>query len=96
MNRVAIVTGGTRGIGEAISIALRDMGLKVAANYCGDDAKAQAFTEKTGIATYKWDVSDHEACLAGVEKVEHDLGPVDVVVNNAGITRDGTLLKHDL
>lgn len=94
MNRVAIVTGGTRGIGEAISIALRDMGLKVAANYCGDDAKAQAFTEKTGIPTYKWDVSDHEACLAGVEKVEHDLGPVDVVVNNAGITRDGTLLKQ--
>jgi acetoacetyl-CoA reductase len=94
MNRVAIVTGGTRGIGEAISIALRDMGLKVAANYCGDDAKAQAFTEKTGIATYKWDVCDHEACLANVEKIEHDLGPVDVVVNNAGITRDGTLLKQ--
>ncbi len=94
MNRVAIVTGGTRGIGEAISIALRDMGLKVAANYCGDDTKARAFTEKTGIAAYKWDVSDHEACLAGVEKVEHDLGPVDVVVNNAGITRDGTLLKQ--
>src|SRR5579859_1615501 len=94
MNRVAIVTGGTRGIGEAISIALRDMGLKVAANYCGDDAKAQVFTEKTGIATYKWDVCDHEACLAGVEKIEHDLGPVDVIVNNAGITRDGTILKQ--
>ncbi len=94
MNRVAIVTGGTRGIGEAISIALRDMGLKVAANYCGDDVKAQAFSEKTGIATYKWDVCDHEACLAQVEKIEHDLGPVDVVVNNAGITRDGTILKQ--
>lgn len=94
MNRVAIVTGGTRGIGEAISIALRDMGLKVAANYCGDDAKAQAFTDKTGISTYKWDVSDHAACQAGVEKIEHDLGPVDIVVNNAGITRDGTLLKQ--
>jgi len=94
MNRVAIVTGGTRGIGEAISIALRDMGLKVAANYCGDDTKAQAFTEKTGIPVYKWDVSDHEACLASVEKIEHDLGPVDVIVNNAGITRDGTLLKQ--
>ena len=94
MNRVAIVTGGTRGIGEAISIALRDMGVKVAANYGGDDSKAQAFTEKTGIAAYKWDVADHEACRAGVEKVEHDLGPVDIVINNAGITRDGTLLKQ--
>ncbi len=94
MNRVAIVTGGTRGIGEAISIALRDMGVKVAANYGGDDSKAQAFTEKTGIPAYKWDVADHEACRAGVEKVEHDLGPVDIVINNAGITRDGTLLKQ--
>ena len=94
MNRVAIVTGGTRGIGEAISIALRDMGVKVAANYAGDDSKAQAFTEKTGIPTYKWDVSDFDACHAGVEKVEAELGPVDIVVNNAGITRDGTLLKQ--
>jgi len=94
MNRVAIVTGGTRGIGEAISVALRDMGVKVAANYAGDDAKAQAFTEKTGIPAYKWDVSDFEACHAGVEKVEADLGPVDIIVNNAGITRDSTILKQ--
>jgi len=94
MNRVAIVTGGTRGIGEAISIALRDMGVKVAANYAGDDAKAHAFTEKTGIPAYKWDVADYDACQVGVEKVEHDLGPVDIVVNNAGITRDSTLLKQ--
>jgi len=94
MNRVAIVTGGTRGIGEAISIALRDMGLKVAANYAGDDTKAQAFTEKTGIPAYKWDVSDPDACAAGIEKVEHDLGPVDIVINNAGITRDATILKQ--
>src|SRR6201996_1520725 len=94
MTRVAIVTGGTRGIGEAISIALRDVGVKVAANYAGDDAKAQAFTEKTGIPAYKWDVSDPEACQAGVEKVEHEIGPVDIVVNNAGITRDSTILKQ--
>jgi acetoacetyl-CoA reductase len=94
MNRVAIVTGGTRGIGEAISVALRDMGVKVAANYGGDDTKAQAFTEKTGIPAFKWDVSDPEACNAGVEKVEHELGPVDIIVNNAGITRDSTILKQ--
>jgi acetoacetyl-CoA reductase len=94
MNRVAIVTGGTRGIGEAISIALRDMGVKVAANYAGDDTKAHAFTEKTGIPAYKWDVSDFDACHAGVEKVEADLGPVDIIVNNAGITRDATILKQ--
>jgi acetoacetyl-CoA reductase len=94
MNRVAIVTGGTRGIGEAISIALRDIGVKVAANYGGDDSKAQAFTEKTGIPAYKWDVSDFDACHAGVEKVEADLGPVDIIINNAGITRDATILKQ--
>jgi acetoacetyl-CoA reductase len=68
--------------------------VKVAANYAGDDAKAQAFTEKTGIPAYKWDVSDFEACHAGVEKVEADLGPVDIIVNNAGITRDSTILKQ--
>ncbi len=93
MAHVAIVTGGTRGIGEAISIALRDMGVAVAANYAGNEQRAKDFTERTGIAAYKWDVSDHDACLAGVKQVEDDLGPVDIVVNNAGITRDGTLLK---
>jgi acetoacetyl-CoA reductase len=91
MARVAIVTGGTRGIGEAISVALRDAGYKVAANYGGNDAAAAAFTERTGIAAYKFDVSSFEAVQAGVAKVTADLGPVDVVVNNAGITRDTTI-----
>jgi len=94
MARIAIVTGGTRGIGEAISLALKDMGMKVAANYAGDDARAQVFTERTGIPAYKWDVSDYDACQEGVKKVEAELGPVDVVVNNAGITRDATILKQ--
>ncbi|WBO22253.1 acetoacetyl-CoA reductase [Sphingomonas abietis] len=94
MNRVAIVTGGTRGIGEAISLALKDMGMKVAANYAGDDARAKAFSDRTGIPSYKWDVSDFDAVHRGVEKVEDDLGPVDVIVNNAGITRDSTILKQ--
>ena len=93
MARVAIVTGGTRGIGEAISLALQDMGFSVAANYAGNDEKAHAFSDRTGIAVFKWDVGDHEACLAGCEQVTNALGPVDVVVNNAGITRDGTLSK---
>jgi len=94
MTRVAIVTGGTRGIGEAISVALKDMGIKVAANYGGDDAKAKAFSDRTGIPSYKWDVSDHEACHHGVERVEAEIGPVDIIVNNAGITRDSTILKQ--
>ena len=93
MARVAIVTGGTRGIGEAISLALRDAGMKVAANYAGNDEKAKAFTERTGIKAYKWDVSDFDACLTGVQQVESELGPVDVLVNNAGITRDGTMKR---
>ncbi|MBB4838314.1 acetoacetyl-CoA reductase [Sphingomonas kyeonggiensis] len=93
MARVAIVTGGTRGIGEAISVALKDAGMIVAANYAGNEEKAKAFTERTGIASYKWDVGDYDACHAGVKQVEAELGPVDVVVNNAGITRDGTILK---
>ena len=93
MARVAIVTGGTRGIGEAISVALRDMGMKVAANYAGNEEGARQFSERTGIATYKWDVSDFAACEAGVHQVEADLGPVDVLVNNAGITRDTTIRK---
>ena len=95
MARVAIVTGGTRGIGEAISIALKEAGYKVAANYAGNDERAQAFSKKTGIAAYKWDVADFEACQAGVAKVVADLGPVDIIVNNAGITRDGTMKRMD-
>ena len=93
MARVAIVTGGTRGIGEAISLALQNMGMTVAANYAGNDERARAFSERTGIKAYKWDVGDFDATQTGVKQVEHELGPVDVVVNNAGITRDGTLLK---
>jgi len=88
MARVALVTGGSRGIGEAISLALKDAGYSVAATYAGNDEKAKAFTEKTGIKTYKWDVADYEACKAGIARIEADLGPVDVLVNNAGITRD--------
>jgi len=95
MARVAIVTGGTRGIGEAISIALKDMGMAVAANYCGNDERAKAFTERTGIKSYKWDVSDFDACRRGVIQVEEELGPVDILVNNAGITRDATMRKMD-
>ncbi|HEX8937865.1 MAG TPA: acetoacetyl-CoA reductase [Sphingomicrobium sp.] len=93
MARVAIVTGGTRGIGEAISIALRDMGMKVAANYAGNEERARSFGERSGIAAFKWDVSDFEACQEGVRKVEDELGPVDVLVNNAGITRDTTIRR---
>jgi acetoacetyl-CoA reductase len=93
MARVAIVTGGTRGIGEAISVGLKNAGYKVAANYMGNDERAKAFSERTGIPVYKWDVADFDACQAGVKKVEAELGPVDVIVNNAGITRDGTMKK---
>ncbi|HCB75959.1 MAG TPA: beta-ketoacyl-ACP reductase [Sphingomonas bacterium] len=93
MARVAIVTGGTRGIGEAISLALKEAGITVAANYAGNDERANAFSDRTGIAAYKWDVADYDACQEGVAKVAAELGPVDIVVNNAGITRDGTLLK---
>jgi acetoacetyl-CoA reductase len=93
MARVAIVTGGTRGIGEAISVALKNMGVTVAANYMGNDERAKAFTDRTGIRSYKWDVSDFESCQAGVRQVESDLGPVDILVNNAGITRDNLLVR---
>ena len=93
MARIAIVTGGTRGIGEAISVTLRDAGVIVAANYAGNDVRAREFTEKTGIKSYKWNVSDYDACNEGVEQIEAELGPVDILVNNAGITRDGTILK---
>jgi acetoacetyl-CoA reductase len=95
MARVAIVTGGTRGIGEAISIALRDMGMKVAANYAGNEERAREFSNRTTIASYRWDVADYDASQEGVRKVESDLGPVDVLVNNAGITRDATLKRMD-
>src|SRR5215217_1445763 len=94
MARVAIVTGGTRGIGEAISVALKDMGMKVAANYAGNEERAKAFTERTGIPAYKWNVADYDACQEGVKQVEEDLGPVDVLVNNAGITRDSTMKRQ--
>ena len=93
MARVAVVTGGTRGIGEAISIALRDAGMTVAANYAGNEQKAAEFTGRTGIRAYKWDVSDYDACLAGIQQVESELGPIDILVNNAGITRDGTMKR---
>jgi acetoacetyl-CoA reductase len=93
MTRVAIVTGGTRGIGKAISLALKEQGRTVVANYGGNDEKARAFTAETGIAAYKWDVGDHQATLEGCLRVEAEVGPIDIVVNNAGITRDATLHK---
>ncbi|TCT06019.1 acetoacetyl-CoA reductase [Aquabacter spiritensis] len=96
MGRTALVTGGTRGIGEAICIALKAEGYTVAANYAGNDTAAQAFKEKTGIPVFKWDVSDFDACKAGVAAVEAELGPVEILVNNAGITRDATLHRMTL
>ncbi len=96
MARVALVTGGTRGIGEAISVALKAAGYKVAANYGGNDEAASAFKEKTGIPVFKFDVGDFEACKAGVIKVEAELGPIEILINNAGITRDGMLHKMSL
>ncbi|ACJ01291.1 acetoacetyl-CoA reductase [Rhodospirillum centenum] len=91
MGRVALVTGGTRGIGEAISVALKDAGYSVAANYGGNDDAARQFSQRTGIPAYRFDVSDFEAVQAGVARVVSDLGPVEVLVNNAGITRDTTI-----
>ncbi|MEM8580735.1 MAG: acetoacetyl-CoA reductase [Pseudomonadota bacterium] len=93
MGRVALVTGGSRGIGEAISKALQAEGYSVAATYAGNDEKAAAFTEATGIKTYKWNVADYEASAAGIAQVEAELGPIDVVVANAGITWDGFFHK---
>jgi acetoacetyl-CoA reductase len=93
MGRVALVTGGSRGIGEAISKALKAEGYAVAATYAGNDAKAAAFTEETGIKTYKWNVADYDSSKAGIAQVEADLGPIDVVVANAGITRDAPFHK---
>jgi acetoacetyl-CoA reductase len=96
MARVALVTGGTRGIGAAISKALKAAGYKVAASYAGNDAAAEKFKAETGIAVYKWDVSNFDACAEGVKKVEAEVGPIDVLVNNAGITKDGAFHKMGL
>jgi acetoacetyl-CoA reductase len=93
MGKVAVVTGGTRGIGAAISKALKNAGYAVAANYAGNDEAANKFKGETGIAVHKWDVSSAEACAAGLKQVEAELGPVDVLVNNAGITRDAMFHK---
>ncbi|SIQ69690.1 3-oxoacyl-[acyl-carrier-protein] reductase [Rhizobium sp. RU35A] len=93
MTRVALVSGGTRGIGAAISVGLKAAGYKVAANYAGNDERARAFQGETGIAVFKWDVSSYEACVEGIAKVEAEVGPVDVLVNNAGITRDAMFHK---
>ena len=93
MARVALVTGGSRGIGEAISKALKAAGYEVAATYAGNDEAAAAFTSETGIKTYKWNVADYDESKAGIEKVEAEIGPIDVVVANAGITRDAPFHK---
>jgi acetoacetyl-CoA reductase len=96
MSRVAVVTGGTRGIGAAIAKELHTAGYKVAANYAGNDTAAAAFNCETGVAIFKWDVSDFEACQEGVRRVESKLGPIDILINNAGITRDCLLHKMTL
>jgi acetoacetyl-CoA reductase len=96
MSKVALVTGGSRGIGAAMSVALQTAGYVVAANYAGNDEAAAAFTARTGIKTYKWSVADYAACTAGIAGVEADLGPVAVLVNNAGITRDSMFHKMTL
>ena len=96
MARVALVTGGTRGIGEAISVELQDAGYKVVANYAGNDERAKAFSNRTGIPVYKFDVADLAQCQAAIQKIENTVGSVDILINNAGITRDGTLHKMSL
>ncbi|AUG51438.1 acetoacetyl-CoA reductase [Thalassospira marina] len=96
MTQIALVTGGTRGIGKAISLALKNAGFSVAANYAGNDDAARKFSEETGIATFKWSVADPEACAQGIKQVESEMGPVDVLVNNAGITRDGFMHKMSI
>ncbi len=95
MSRVAVVTGGTRGIGEEICNELKAAGCTVAAVYAGNDNAARDFTHRTGVAAFKFDVSDFDACQAGVAEIEKTLGPIDIMVNNAGITRDGTMHKMD-
>jgi len=93
MTRVALVTGGSRGIGASIAKTLKAQGYSVAASYAGNDEAAAAFTAETGIKTYKWDVSDYESCKEGIEQIEAELGPIDILVNNAGITRDAPFHK---
>jgi acetoacetyl-CoA reductase len=93
MTRVAVVTGGTRGIGEAVSIALRDAGFSVAASYVGNVERARVFTKRTGIDSFQWNVADYDACHAAVVQIGASLGPADVLINNAGITRDCSVLK---
>jgi acetoacetyl-CoA reductase len=97
MARVAVVTGGTRGIGRAISVALKDAGYKVAATYAGNEEAAHRFNAETGIPVFKFDVADFNACAEGVKKIEAELGPIEVLVNNAGITRDATMhrMRYD-
>src|SRR5271156_1469401 len=97
MTRVAVVTGGTRGIGRAISVALKNAGYKVAANYGGNDSAAQQFNGETGIPVFKFDVADYSACAEGMKKIEGELGPIEALVNNAGITRDSTMhrMSHE-
>jgi len=96
MSRVALVTGGTRGIGKAICVALKAEGYNVAANYAGNDEAAQSFNKETGVPVFKWDVSNFDACAAGIKEVESALGPIEVLVNNAGITRDGMFHRMTL
>ena len=91
--RVALVTGGTRGIGAAISIKLKESGYKVAAIYAGNDEVATKFSEENKIAVYKWSIANYEECIAGIKSVEDELGEIDILVNNAGITRDGMFHK---
>ena len=95
MSKVALVTGGTRGIGEAIAMELKEAGYDTVVNYANNDDSAKAFNERTGIPVYKFDVSDFEACKNGIETIEREIGPVSVLVNNAGITRDKTLHRMD-
>ena len=93
MSRVALVTGGTRGIGEAICLALKDAGFKVVATYAGNEEAAQKFIDQTGIQAYRFDVGNYDDCQEAVQKIETEVGPVEVLINNAGITRDGTMHK---
>jgi acetoacetyl-CoA reductase len=93
MSRVALVTGGTRGIGRAISVALKEAGYRAAANYGGNEEAARKFTEETGVPAFKFDVSDFKSCEAGVKRIAAEIGPIEILVNNAGITRDGVLHK---